>query len=423
MTNEELDLEIASSMSLWYPKIRGLPIPQPKTEMVVVNHSEMWNLCDGKALSQETERELREASRSIGYPQFIRTDQASAKHDWKNAAFVENEGVLLDRIARTIEFNLCADIAGLPYNSMVFREYIPMDSKFTAFMGDMPVNPERRYFIRDGKVVAHYPYWIPDAIEQGSGLLPGNWKELSEKMNTETEEEIELLTKYAQMVAERFKGYWSVDFCKAKDGRWVLIDMARGERSWKPNNYEEKTINLDERKLRELGLGWHWVGSVRYVEWNLIKPILSELELKVKVDMEFVGKQAETIDKLQKEERMLKKEIKDWEHISEGKSKDIDDLKKVLQADNRKGLTLEKKRKTYKIKLVDAAVKLGLIRKGTTSTGFDYIEPNPNKKGDIQDEWEELEDWVNKQKEMHVTIKVNKKDFEEKGEENDKTHR
>ena len=31
------------------------------------------------------------------------------------------------------------------------------------------------------------------------------------------------------------KGYWSVDYWKAKDGRWILIDMAEGEKSWHPS--------------------------------------------------------------------------------------------------------------------------------------------------------------------------------------------
>jgi len=54
-------------------------------------------------------------------------------------------------------------------------------------------------------------------------------------LNTETEEEVKLLTSYAKMVAEQFKGYWSIDFCKAKDGRWILIDMATGQKSWHPD--------------------------------------------------------------------------------------------------------------------------------------------------------------------------------------------
>lgn len=50
-------------------------------------------------------------------------------------------------------------------------------------------------------------------------------------------------------------GYWSIDFCKAKDGRWILIDMATGERTWhkedceyyiKPKDLFENTPKINE---------------------------------------------------------------------------------------------------------------------------------------------------------------------------------
>jgi len=42
------------------------------------------------------------------------------------------------------------------FTSLVFRDYIPMDSGYTAFYGEMPVNPERRYLIKMVEVVAHF---------------------------------------------------------------------------------------------------------------------------------------------------------------------------------------------------------------------------------------------------------------------------
>jgi hypothetical protein len=107
------------------------------------------------------------------------------------------------------------------------------------------VNPERRYLIKDGEVVAHFAYWIKDAIINPSRP---DWEELSDLMNYESEEEITLLTGYAQQVAQRLRGYWSVDFCKAKNGTWYLIDCAKGEDSFKPEEIRkriegEKSLN------------------------------------------------------------------------------------------------------------------------------------------------------------------------------------
>jgi hypothetical protein len=123
---------------------------------------------------------------------------------------------------------------GLDFKAFAVREYIPMASRFTAFYGDMPVNPERRYFFEYGQILCHHSYWIEEAIEQSKKPSIPNWRAVARELNTETEDEIKLLTNYAEMVAKQFDGYWSVDFCKAKDGRWILIDLATGRKSWHP---------------------------------------------------------------------------------------------------------------------------------------------------------------------------------------------
>ncbi len=124
-----------------------------------------------------------------------------------------------------------------------------MDSKYTAFWGEMPVNPERRYFIEDGRVLCHHPYWIKEAIHKPS---VENWESLSDEMNQEPDGEVGLLTNLAEIIGQKVGGFWSVDFCKAKNGGWFFIDMAMGENSWHPedcpNNRTEK-IDL----LQQLG--------------------------------------------------------------------------------------------------------------------------------------------------------------------------
>jgi hypothetical protein len=101
----------------------------------------------------------------------------------------------------------------------------------------MPVNPERRYFVKDGAVLCHHPYWTKEAIAKGtSGGLPKDWESIVEEINKETKEESEILTGCSQKVAKALDGFWSVDFCKAKDNRWILIDCAEGVRSWHPED-------------------------------------------------------------------------------------------------------------------------------------------------------------------------------------------
>jgi len=133
-----------------------------------------------------------------------------------------------------VEDSFIADIVGLPVYALVFREYILMKELFTAFYGDMPVNPELRFFVKDGEILCKHWYWCNEAIVNPS---VDNWKKLMDKEKGEiTEKEKELLKDYTLKVAEQFEGYWSVDFSKSKDGRWILIDMAVGDRSCHPKN-------------------------------------------------------------------------------------------------------------------------------------------------------------------------------------------
>lgn len=98
--------------------------------------------------------------------------------------------------------------------------------------------------IKDGKVLCHHWYWISHAFESQEFLskrfssltkLPANWRELLKAgRESVTAKEMELLLSNAKMVAGVMDGFWSVDFCRAKDGTWYLIDMAVGEDSWHP---------------------------------------------------------------------------------------------------------------------------------------------------------------------------------------------
>ena len=223
-----------SSMLNWYSRIKGLPIPQPRTETVLLSKKNILEFWKEKVPEDVLKKVLKIIADDFKYPVFIRTDQSSAKHYWRDACYVESEGKLKDNIWGVVEFNMCADFAGLPFQAIVVREYIPMASVFEAFNG-MPVNPERRYFVKGGEVLCHHHYWIEEAINgKNSPNLPENWKDLLKEVNTETPEEIELLTGYAEMVSEAVPGHWSVDFCKAKDGTWFLIDMALAAESWHP---------------------------------------------------------------------------------------------------------------------------------------------------------------------------------------------
>ncbi len=220
------------SLLFWYPKIKDLPILQPKTEWVVLSQKEFYLTMEGMPDSV-LEKVMSLIKSKFQIPVFIRTDLASGKHYWSNTCYYDGHGGLREHLFEICEFNHCADMMGLPFVAIVIREYIEMGSKYTAFK-NMPVSPERRYFIKDGQLLCHHPYWIKEAIRHPS---VANWEKLSDEMNTETPKEIELLSNYTKKVARVINGgCWSIDFCKARSGQWVLIDMATGEKSWHPEN-------------------------------------------------------------------------------------------------------------------------------------------------------------------------------------------
>ena len=213
-------------MEYWFSKIPK-SIPHPKTEIIMINPK--WTE-DGNnmIISEEEFKKIEEESNKFNFPLFMRGSETSGKHDWENMCFVKSKEEIRSKVIALIEDAMLKDIG---CSSIVLREYVEMDGTFTAFWGKMPVNTERRYFVKDGKVICHHPYWIEDAIKEPS---VENWKGLLKQHNTESDKEILFLTKYAEEISRNFEGYWSIDFCKSKEGIWYCIDMALGESSWHP---------------------------------------------------------------------------------------------------------------------------------------------------------------------------------------------
>jgi hypothetical protein len=228
-----------SSMCYWYPKIKNLDIPQPKTEIVELkkDHVELMAILeDDFSVLDDVWSDIIKAARKIGFPLFMRTDHYSAKHNWKDTCYVEKEEYLKQHISTLFDCSYSLDIVGLPLTALVFREYIPMNTIFKAFYGQLPINPEYRIMIKNGVIDRMFWYWVEDAIEI-SRFNPQvkNWKRvLKNAQKSVTAETMMKLQDMATLVEKEVEGYWSVDFCQAKDGTWYLIDMGAGNLSWQP---------------------------------------------------------------------------------------------------------------------------------------------------------------------------------------------
>jgi len=249
-----------TSMFYWWPKVKDLEILVPKTELIRHEGAFSGNLNLGVLDGEEDQdfenliRNAREAAKGFAWPIFIRSDVYSGKHSWKRTCFVKSGKDIDSHIYRIFDRTFAE--FGLDFFGIAVREFLELAVGFTAF-DDMPIAVERRYFVRDGKVECWHPYWPPASIRKPSVQ---NWREILRRLQTSSEEEVAILTEYAERIGKKLGGYWSVDFCRTNKGEWYFIDMAEGGRSYhwgtcpKASPYWLKyygdPLAVDERVLR-----------------------------------------------------------------------------------------------------------------------------------------------------------------------------
>jgi len=215
-------------MSYWYPKVRDL-VQTPRTELLETD-VEFVHLCDGKKPDgyDAFMAHLREAVDRIGVPAFLRTGITSGKHFWRDTCHLTDPSKLAHHVYQLVEFSCIADLIGLDYDVWAVREMLPTIPAFYAFNG-MPVTRERRYFVRDGEIVCHHPYWPAEAIK-GHTDEP-RWADLLAALSDQPEHEVSMLGRRTRRVGEALGGAWSVDWLWTERG-WFLIDMADAGKSY-----------------------------------------------------------------------------------------------------------------------------------------------------------------------------------------------
>lgn len=223
--------EDRNDLKFWYPLLYKTGVPTPRTEIVRTD-VDLLQLLDGKTPPgyEAFIGALTAAANDIGIPCFIRTGHTSGKHHWLQTCYLPNLQTLAQHVAELVEFSECVDVFGLPYKTWVAREFLPLQTAFTAFHG-FPVNKERRYFIRGGEVYCHHPYWPAEAVAAGRPADP-EWRDKLATLNAETPDEIDELTALSRRVSRGFDGAWSLDWAQTADGRWFAIDMAEAYRSF-----------------------------------------------------------------------------------------------------------------------------------------------------------------------------------------------
>ena len=163
-----------NSMFYWYPKIKDLDIPQPKTEMYKFNKEEFKIIQHEEGIPKTLYNNCLPFAEKIGFPLFMRTDNSSCKHGWEKTCYVPDKKSLKHHIFELLSNSAMQGWMSYVDTGLVFREFLELNygyykgEKFTAFYEGFPVNKERRYFIKEGKIQCHHPYWYPDAIRNPS---------------------------------------------------------------------------------------------------------------------------------------------------------------------------------------------------------------------------------------------------------------
>ncbi len=215
------------NLATWFPRLAATGVPVPRT-VIVPGPPDLINLLDGQPVAGFAAfvAALRAAADRLGYPAFLRTGHTSHKHGWSGTCFLEAPQTLPQHIVNLVEFSCLADLCDLPTDTWVVREFLRLRHAFQAF-DDMPVATERRYFLQDGRVVCHHPYWPRDVFQQHpTHHLPATWEQDLAALNHETDAEVAFLTAQSRRVAAAFPGAWSLDWALATDGTWYSIDMA-----------------------------------------------------------------------------------------------------------------------------------------------------------------------------------------------------
>ena len=240
------EIETETSMTWWFPKLLKLESPDlnlPKTR--IIEGIDWWDIAGmldfkkPKTIASLVSRLIEITEKEFSWPVFLRTDYASFKYDWKQTCYVTKPTQFEEAIGNLLNETCMVTI---PIQALFLREFIKMHTVFIAFYGDMPINREFRFFVKGGAVTHMQPYWPPHAME---GYIDEEkfpeWREALELISCLSPKRELRLGKIAVLAGNAMgsKNEWSVDFSEDIRGKWWLIDMARGECSYRWVEAEE----------------------------------------------------------------------------------------------------------------------------------------------------------------------------------------
>jgi len=230
---------IPSSACYWLPKARSHKLLVPSTRFVNVPSDYLAVVGGDEHIRPDTARHWSDAISRIhaaamtigGYPVFLRTDLASAKHSGPAAYRIEKRERIDPAMRETLEDN---ELKWLNPYAFLVRKWLNLEFAFVAFDGH-PIAREWRFFATKDRIVCRHFYWPEDSIRFYHGIIePAGWKAALAHFSSEAPpSELDAVALKFAAVCDR-ASMWSVDFAKARDGKWWFIDAAVAEDSAHP---------------------------------------------------------------------------------------------------------------------------------------------------------------------------------------------
>lgn len=230
-----------NSATYWLPKLQEdtmLSSHVPRSTLVPYDHVSVICAMEGGgeyAGWDSVVQAVKDAAREIGWPVFIRSCLASAKHDGPNSYRADQPADIPRVLSHTAEDNELKFMFQSGPEAFVVREYLDLEAPFVAFHG-LPVSREWRFFASTAEILCAHPYWPEEAIKfYPKSVEPDNWRPLLAELHEHPKREewiaLETMAIKAAGLCDTAPS-WSVDFAKDTSGKWWLIDMAIMGQSW-----------------------------------------------------------------------------------------------------------------------------------------------------------------------------------------------
>jgi hypothetical protein len=232
--------ELNHNSALWWlPRLQQTGDGMiPQTLTVFIDYGDLLDVLDGMTPPSwaETCRQVRLAAEAIGYPVFVRSDFASAKHDGPGSYRMDGPQDAQRVVAAIVEDATLKDLGA---HALLVREWLDLDAGFKAF-NNHPIAKEFRVFVDAiGGFQCIHPYWPADAIFNPDRE---DWREILAKQSNLPGPHLTHMYERAMVAAQAMnmaEDGWSVDFAFGagkNHGGWWLIDMAVAEESWHPDH-------------------------------------------------------------------------------------------------------------------------------------------------------------------------------------------